>query len=300
MRACGTITTAAIAILLVAAATHGADAGRSELQQRFRDAVRPFVETYCLECHGKEKPKGDFDLSAYTSLDRVAGDDRQWAKVLEKLKAGEMPPDDAKRQPSADKRQRVVSWITDFRDFSVRQGAGDPGIVLARRLSNAEYNYTIRDLTGVDIQPANEFPVDPANQAGFDNSGESLAMSPFLLKKYMEAARQVSEHLVLRLDGLAFAPHPVIAETDRDKYCVNRIIQFYQRQPTDLAMYLLAAWRYENRATLGRPQASLSDFATEEKVSAKYLANDLGCLVERRADRADRGRAGDVEKPAAA
>jgi hypothetical protein len=38
--------------------------------------------------------------------------------------------------------------------------------VLARRLSNAEYNYTIRDLTGRDLQPAREFPVDPANQAG--------------------------------------------------------------------------------------------------------------------------------------
>ena len=228
MRACGTITTAAIAISLFAVAAHAADAGRSVLQERFRDDVRPFVQTYCLECHGKEKPKADFDLAVYTTLDRVANDDRKWAKVLEKLKAGEMPPDEAKRQPSAEERQRIIAWITDWRRFSVRQGAGDPGVVLARRLSNAEYNYTIRDLTGVDIRPASEFPVDPANQAGFDNSGESLAMSPFLLKKYMEAARFVSEHLVLRLDGLAFAPHPVIAETDRDKYCVNRIIQFYQ------------------------------------------------------------------------
>jgi hypothetical protein len=59
--------------------------------------------------------------------------------------------------------------------------------VLARRLSNAEYDYTIRDLTGVDIRPTREFPVDPANQAGFDNSGESLAMSPALVKKYLDA-----------------------------------------------------------------------------------------------------------------
>ena len=56
--------------------------------------------------------------------------------------------------------------------------AGEPGIVLARRLSNAEYDYTIRDLTHADIHPTREFPVDPANEAGFDNSGESLAMSP--------------------------------------------------------------------------------------------------------------------------
>jgi hypothetical protein len=70
---------------------------------------------------------------------------------------------------------------------------------------NAEYNYTIRDLTGVDIRPAQEFPVDPANEAGFDNSGESLAMSPALLRKYLDAARGVSEHVVLKPDGFVFA-----------------------------------------------------------------------------------------------
>ena len=201
-----------------------AEPGRGELEGRFRESVRPFVQTYCVGCHRGAKPKGDFDLAAYTNLDGVLKDERQWGRVLEKLKAGEMPPDEAKLQPTAKERETIVAWIAGLRGFESREAAGDPGVVLARRLSNAEYNYTIRDLTGVDIQPAKEFPVDPANQAGFDNSGESLAMSPFLVKKYMEAARLVSEHLVLRPKGLAFAPHPVISETDRDKYCVNRII----------------------------------------------------------------------------
>ncbi len=81
------------------------------------------------------------------------------------------------------------------------RNAGDPGPVLARRLSNAEFDYTIRDLTGVDIRPTREFPVDPANEAGFDNSGESLAMSPALLKKYLAAARLVADHVVLKPEG---------------------------------------------------------------------------------------------------
>src|SRR5437899_3532750 len=86
-------------------------------------------------------------------------------------------------------------------------------------LFRSEYNYTVRDLTGVDIRPAREFPVDPANPAGFDNSGESLAMSPALLAKYLQAAREVASHLVLKPTGaIAFAPHPMLVETDRDKY----------------------------------------------------------------------------------
>ena len=121
-----------------------------------------------------------------------------------------MPPDDAPRQPAADERAAVVGWIRDLRDREAQRDAGDPGVVLARRLSNAEFDYTIRDLTGVDIRPTREFPVDPADEAGFDNSGESLAMSPALLKKYLAAARLVADHAVLTPDGIDFAPHPAV------------------------------------------------------------------------------------------
>src|SRR5207244_8393456 len=113
---------------------------------------------------------------------------------------------------------------------------------------------------------------DPANEAGFDNSGESLAMSPALMKKYLAAARHVADHLVLKPQGFVFAPHPAVTDTDRDKYCVQRIIAFYESHRVDYADYFLAAWRYQHRAALGKPKASLRDFAGEARLSAKYLA----------------------------
>ena len=131
-----------------------------------------------------------------------------------------------------------------------RRTAGDPGTVLARRLSNAELDNTVRDMTGVDMRPTREFPVDPANEAGFDNSGESLAMSPALLKKYLAAARLVADHVVLRPEGFVFAPFPVVTDTDRDKYCVQRIIDFYERHKVDFADYFFAAYSYRHRAVL--------------------------------------------------
>ena len=60
-----------------------------------------------------------------------------------------MPPAQA-RQPSPESRQLAIAWLEEFRHAEARTNAGDPGVVLARRLSNAEYNYTIRDLTGID------------------------------------------------------------------------------------------------------------------------------------------------------
>src|SRR5262245_57884879 len=178
-----------VVLISFVSGVNAADRMERDLERRFADTVRPFLETHCFACHGAEKQKGKLDLRPYSTREAVARDYRRWETVLERLKAGEMPPEEANRHPAKELRQEVTDWIQAMRKHEARRNAGDPGPVLARRLSNAEYDYTIRDLTSVDIRPAKEFPVDPANEAGFDNSGESLAMSPALLNKYVEAAR---------------------------------------------------------------------------------------------------------------
>jgi hypothetical protein len=131
-----------------------------DLGRAFTDTVKPFVETYCVQCHAREKPKGQLDLTAYSTLDAVVRGQKQWETVLEMLVSGEMPPKTAKQHPPDEQRAAVTGWITALRRQEARRQADDPGPVLARRLSNAEYDYTIRDLTGVDIRPTREFPVD--------------------------------------------------------------------------------------------------------------------------------------------
>ncbi len=262
-------------ILALAPLAQGAstpDAASQAFEQTFQDTVHPFIQTYCLSCHSGEQAKAELDLTAYGNLASVTGDFKRWNLILERLKAKEMPPKEAPHQPSADERQAVQEWIAAVNAEEAQRRAGDPGLVLARRLSNAEYDYTIHDLTGVDLRPTKEFPVDPANQAGFDNSGESLDMSPALFKKYYQAARDVADHVVLEPDGLAFAPNPMLDESDRDKYSVLRIVDFYQRQPTDFAAYFFAAWRFQHRAALGQPEATLAEIARDCKVSPKYLS----------------------------
>ena len=139
------------------------------------------------------------------------------------------------------------------------------------------------------MQITRQFPVDPANTAGFDNSGESLTMSPALLNKYLQAARQVADHMVLKPDTIDFAPHLMAVESDRDKYAILRIIDFYKQQPTDYAEYFQAAWRYRYRAALGKPGATLAVVAADSKVSAKYLRMVWGILH-------DKGAIGPVAK----
>lgn len=243
---------------------------RSALEKQFTGTVKPFLQTYCVACHGKEKPQASLDLTAYANMASVGRDYAHWTRILDKLVAKQMPPPNV-RQPAPKQREAVLAWIRAAQQYETQRNAGDPGPVLARRLSNAEYDNTIRDLTGVDLRPTREFPVDPANQEGFDNSGESLTLSPALMKKYVQAAKGISDHLVLTSTGLEFASHPVLAETDRDKFCILRIVDFYRRQPTDYADYFQAAWRYRHRAALGAPDTTLQTVAAQAKVSPRYL-----------------------------
>ena len=221
------------------------------LNQQFDKVVKPFVQQYCVACHSGNTPAAQFDLSSYTSMDLVVRDHPRWALVIEKLESKQMPPA-GMPAPSDEAREKIIGWVKAMRTDEARKHAGDPGPVLARRLSNSEYNYTIRDLTGQDIQPTKEFPIDPANQAGFDNSGESLQMSPSLLNKYLTAAREVADHVVFTPDGLDFAASPMLVETDKDKYSIQRIINFYFTSPTDFADYFAAAWLYKNPRCAGQ------------------------------------------------
>ena len=249
------------------------------LERGFTENVKPFLAEYCVGCHSGTTPAAQLDLKSFTSVSSVVQDFPHWNLLMERLERQEMPPKPVP-QPPADRRQKVVEWVKAVRADELRKNAGDPGPVLARRLSNSEFDYTIRDLTGVDLRPTKEFPVDPANQAGFDNTGETLNMSPALFNKYLAAAREVADHMALTPDGFIFAPGTVLSETDRDQFAIKRIIDFYESQPTDYAQYFEAAWRYKYRAALGKPATTLLSTATASNVSPKYLPLIWGILGE--------------------
>ena len=114
------------------------DETASEITRRFTEDVRPVLKDQCYACHGGEKQEAKLDLTRFDSARSVAESPRLWQLVRQRLEAGEMPPDDATTELSADERRAVVAWITEAQEYEAEQNAGDPGRVLARRLSNAE------------------------------------------------------------------------------------------------------------------------------------------------------------------
>ena len=200
----GGIALAAGALLVIAAAQGNRAAGRapiqnpkSKIQNRpasYASSVRPFVAKYCLACHSTKIKAGHLDLQRFTGAAQVGRDPKPWQGVIEHLDVGDMPPRGS-LQPSPEEKRRVTAWTRDFLVGLARAESGDPGSVPLRRLSNTEYDATIRDLTGVDLRPAREFPADGAAGEGFTNAAEALTdISPALFTKYMTAAKEVSEH----------------------------------------------------------------------------------------------------------
>jgi hypothetical protein len=199
---------AAAAVYAAVAMTAGAAdiPGARALDRDFEKKALPVLKEYCLGCHSTEKHKGDLDLERFKSVSDIVADSKVWQGVLEQIALGEMPPKE-KPQPSESEREKLVGWVHSALDAAGKARAGDPGPVVLRRLNNAEYTYTIRDLTGVpSLDPAAEFPTDSASGEGFMNVGNSLVMSPSLVTKYLDAGKAVAAHAVLLPDGIRFSP----------------------------------------------------------------------------------------------
>jgi mono/diheme cytochrome c family protein len=237
----------------------------------FAQDVRPLLKQHCLSCHSTKTKKGDLDLERFASLADVRQDLRVWQSVLEQLETGEMPPKKSP-QPTADERKRLETWVRSFLDSEVRSRAGDPGRVPLRRLSNAEYDCTIRDLAGVDLRPTRDFPVDGAAGEGFTNAAEALSeISPTLLGKYLNAAKQIADHAVLLPDGFRFSA----GATRRDwtDESVAQLRKFYAPYGSDgrlhVQPYIGATLR--NREALKDGKITIEAVAAKEKLDPKYL-----------------------------
>jgi hypothetical protein len=275
-------------IALSAALTLSSLGGRAATAD-FQMEIRPLLNEFCLKCHSTKDHKGDLDLQRFSSLDAVKRDARVWLQVEEQLELGEMPPKD-KPQLSSAQKAKLLAWVRGTLHEVALANAGDPGPVVLRRLSNAEYTYTIRDLTGVEaLNPAREFPTDGAAGEGFSNAGAALVMSPALLTKYLDAAKDLAAHAVLLPDGLAFSPSTSQRDWTEERLAAIRAFyaQFTEKGGglavnlqgikfdtkdggvLPLEKYLTAT--LAERDALSAKRKTFADVAKERGLNAKYL-----------------------------
>ncbi len=163
-------------------------------QAFFTQTVLPFLSENCVGCHSEKRPAGGLNLQLFQTADSLAKYRDQWENVVHKLRTGEMPPKGMPR-PEQATVETILHWVEVQFAAADKLVKPDPSRITARRLNRAEYNNTIRDLLGVDSDPANDFPQDDSAH-GFDNMADALTLSPTLMEKYLAAAEKIA-HLAV-------------------------------------------------------------------------------------------------------
>ncbi|MBL8826783.1 MAG: DUF1587 domain-containing protein, partial [Planctomycetaceae bacterium] len=271
---------ASLAALLMdrAAATHAAEANT--------DLGASFLALHCQACHSGDEPQGDFRLSTLTDNFADRANREQWLNVLQQVKDGAMPPANKPRPTTAE----VAAFITSLAQPLATAAAVDgvsPGRVVLRRLNQAEYKNTVRDLLDVHVELHDLLPPDTST-SGFDNSAEALHVSSYQMESYLEAAERVLDA------AIANGPRPRLQQrrlSIKDERTVKPTGSVYRH--TDDGVAIFSSWVSANiQVTLwnfrtidrGRYRVRISGYGyqTPKPVMFHVVAGTLTAVTEQR------------------
>lgn len=160
-------------------------------KSHYQSNVYPFVNKFCSDCHSGDEAEAGIDFGKFSESSNIQEKYDTWETIRRIIAEGQMPPPDVD-QPSPDEVVKILDAIdlelASFDCTSVRH----PGLVTIRRLNRAEYDNTIRDLLGLELDLSQDFPTDDVG-AGFDNIGDVLTLPPILFEKYLDAAERVAD-----------------------------------------------------------------------------------------------------------
>lgn len=188
----------------------------ASLASAISPAIQPFLDQHCIDCHDSDIKKGGLDLSTLTTTQSTPATLKKWVRIFDRVAAHEMPPP-KKTQPSP---SEIKAFATALSTDLTTQYNTQKGTVL-RRLNRREYQNTINDLLGINVNLIDALPEDGRAQ-GFDNIGSALSISGIQMLRYMEAAE-------LALNAALFSDqHPILTtqratlESDRNKETIGK------------------------------------------------------------------------------
>lgn len=163
--------------------------------EEFSLDIRPVLAEHCIMCHNPADPGNRHDFLKSESATDVETRRTLWRSVATQLRNRTMPPGDAKL--SEPDRLLVADWIETRLRTTGCTGDKYAGYVAPRRLNRREYRNTVRDLFGVELPIADLFAADESGGAGFDTNGETLYLPPMMIERYMDAAQEVVDRLIV-------------------------------------------------------------------------------------------------------
>ena len=239
------------------------------------------IQRFCVECHGNDHQEARLNLESLASKPDLAHRFGQWRKVAEMVEQKKMPPDDAEQLNQNQRKALVADVRGELRQVAQRH-ADDPGPVTLRRLTGAQYSYTVQDLTGLDLGFDRDFVSDAVGGEGFTNIGDVQFVQDSTLERYLAAAKRVADHAVIGTGPLQFYQDP--GKTGFELSAITRIQNIYRAhgfrtaageggEAFGLDRYARAffvVWRFQHRDKLGIGDKSLAWLAAEEKIDGRF------------------------------
>ena len=190
----------AFAILLVVTVANGDPQDRaSAATTGYAETAKPFIAQHCLACHGAKLAKAGYRIDRLGTdfiAPSVAG---QWKEVIDRINAGEMPPE-GRTRPDAKQAAALVTWVNGrLREVELAaKNAG--GRIPMRRLNRDEYANTVRDLLKLDeliVRPlTEELPADGTAE-GFDRLGVALFFDQTQIERSLAVAKKIAARAIV-------------------------------------------------------------------------------------------------------
>lgn len=255
--------------------------------------ILPLVEIYCMDCHDTLTTKGDLDLERFETQEMVIASIGIWDRMAKRIQNKEMPPRKEDVQPTDEERARLVAWIEKLEidnsncdNIASEQSVSwYPGYVMSRRLNRAEYENTLRDLLGIDLEVTDMFPADGSGGEGFDNNGSALFLSAIQVEKYLEAADIAIETTI---------PEPSISANVRNTSKVRAPVVFAQKKTESMDTRLVPRKPQQRDRAREVASEAVADFARRawrRPVDEGEVARLMG-MYDRVVDRDDGYREG--------
>ena len=189
----GQLAISALTFLIGSQASSGTD--WDTRNEEFSKSIEPLLQKYCLGCHSGAQAESGLALNHFKDAREVFRQRAVWEGVAKRMEIGDMPPADAP-QPSKEESARMTQWIRSTLNDIDCGKTPNPGAVTLRRINRIEYRNSIRDLFRIDYEPSANFPGDDVGY-GFDNIGDVLTLPPLLMEKYVRAAEEISQQVII-------------------------------------------------------------------------------------------------------
>ena len=250
------------------------------------DNLQALMNKHCNDCHNSQKRKGDFVLDIFTKPSSIYRDYEIIKHAYNSVKHGDMPPED--EDISSEERLKLTAYFEKIIYTLESKQVDFDKSALVRRLTPYEFDYTVKDITGLDLKLGESFPGDGGGNQGFANDASLMGVSPIQLEKIIDAAEVISSYSSFDINkGFQFAKteSPPVSSQEFENNLENNLYSYYKIYPKafNINKYLTKLMHVSTQHILSNGKNDdIKLLADKQRLSPYFLSRFIEYLTSSR------------------